>query len=210
VPGDMEAEQARQLSEEELAAIAVAQEEENDLTPRRLAFVREYLKDLNGTQAAIRAGYSKNTAGSIASFLLKDVNVAARIERGIEQRNKRTQYTQDEVLMEMSLLANSSIDHYIVDDDGNLKLAPGAPEGAMGAVKTMKKKVRWTGGKQDEMPEKIVEIELTLWDKPTPLKLMGRHVGIFADRVEHTGKDGGAIETVTRIENVIIDPKVKE
>lgn len=49
------------------------------MTPKQTAFVQEYMKDLNGTQAAIRAGYSADTATEQASRLLTNVKVASAI-----------------------------------------------------------------------------------------------------------------------------------
>src|SRR5699024_9420598 len=56
------------------------------LTAKQEMFCREYLIDLNATQAAIRAGYSERTAGAAASRLLKDVNIIARVK---ELKDKR-------------------------------------------------------------------------------------------------------------------------
>lgn len=172
------------------------------LEPREERFVHEYVVDLNATQAAIRAGYSPRYN---ANRLMEKERITFAIERLKAQRLSRTGVDQDSVLHEMSLLAQSDISHYFVDDDGNLALAEGAPEGAMRAVQSVKKRITSRRDK-DGATTVTRDIELKLWDKPTPLKLMGRHVGLFPDRVEHTGKGGGPIEAVTRIERVIVDP----
>lgn len=172
------------------------------LTPRRAAFVQEYLIDNNGAAAAVRAGFASASASQEAARLLADVNVAAHVARAQAQRASRVGVTQDSVLHEMSMLANSSIEHYEVDFAGNLRPAAGAPDGAMRAVQSVKKTMRID--KDDNM---TVVVEFKLWDKPSTLKLMGRHIGLFPDRMEHTGKDGGPIETVTRVERTIVDPK---
>lgn len=164
--------------------------------------MQEYLVDNNGTQAAIRAGYSAGTANEQAVFLLADLSVAAAIAIAQAQRAARVNVKADAVLHEMSLLANSSIEHYQVDHLGNLTAAPGAPEGAMRAVQSVKKTMRVD--KDDNM---TVTVEFRLWDKPGTLKLMGRHIGLFPDRTEHTGVGGGPIETVARVERVVVDPK---
>lgn len=181
--------------------------EDLPLNAKQKAFVSEYIIDMNGAQAAIRAGYSFNSAAVIATELLKKPNVAAAVARSKAQRAARVGMTQDSVLHEMSLLSHARIDHYVVSDKGEVTLAPGAPEDAMAAVQAIKKR---TTVKEDAEGNITItyDVELRLWDKPTPLKLMGRHVGLFPDRMEHTGKDGGPIETkVTRVESVIIDPK---
>ena len=109
----------------------------------------------------------------------------------------------DEVLSETAALAQSRVDNYVVDDDGNVALAEGAPEDAMAAVQSIKRRIT-TRTDRDGITTKTVDVELKLWDKPGSLKLMGKHRGIFADRVEVTGKDGAPLE-VTRIERVIMD-----
>lgn len=79
-------------------SVSPARDPETGLTPKQAAFVREYLVDLNATQAAIRAGYSARTANEQAARLLANVSVAAAIERAMAQRAERTEITQDMVL----------------------------------------------------------------------------------------------------------------
>lgn len=62
-----------------------------ELTPRQAAFVREYLVDNNGTQAAIRAGYAKSTANEQASRLLTKNNIAAAVEAGRQKLAAQTE-----------------------------------------------------------------------------------------------------------------------
>jgi phage terminase small subunit len=159
------------------------------MTARRARFATEYLVDLNATQAAIRAGYSPKTAASQGERLLRNVEVSEAIRAGKAARVERTEITQDRVLQELACLAFSSVDHYRVDDDGKLSLREGAPENAMAAVSSIKRRKIY----DDEGKETGVEVEFKLWDKPGPLKLAGRHVGLFPDRVEVTGKDGNAV-----------------
>ena len=75
------------------------------LTPRQERFVSEYLIDLNATQAAIRAGYSKKTADVQGPRLLGNVGVCAAIHAGQANRAERTGITQDRVLQELSRIA---------------------------------------------------------------------------------------------------------
>ena len=180
-----------QLSDGESSSAVL---KEASLNPRQRAFIAEYLIDLNATQAYIRAGYSAATAqqGS-AELLLKPV-VRAAIERGKAQRLQRVNIKQDDVLHEMSALAMSRIDHYIVSDDGQVELADGAPDNAMAAVQSIKRKTKVFRDKEGNETHREYDVEIRLWDKPQPLKLTGRHVGLYPDRVEHVGRDGGPIE----------------
>lgn len=68
------------------------------LTPKQAAFVREYLVDLNATQAAIRAGYSKKTAGQIGEQNLKKLEVQQAIAKGQEKRSAKVELTAEVVI----------------------------------------------------------------------------------------------------------------
>lgn len=68
------------------------------LTPKQQMFVAEYLKDLNATQAAIRAGYSKKTAHVIGDENLKKPVIAAAVQKAMNERAKRTEIDSDYVL----------------------------------------------------------------------------------------------------------------
>ena len=75
------------------------------LTPKQKRFVAEYLVDLNATAAAIRAGYSKKTAEVIGYENLRKPQIEAAINQAIQEREKRTEITQDMVLRETAKLA---------------------------------------------------------------------------------------------------------
>ena len=60
------------------------------MTKKQKRFIEEYLIDLNATQAAIRAGYSPETAGSIGNENLKKPEIRARIDKAIAERSRRT------------------------------------------------------------------------------------------------------------------------
>lgn len=152
---------------------------------RYARFVAEYLKELNATKAAIAAGYSKKTAKQQGCRLLTVVYVATAIREAMAARAERTGITQDRVLYELEQLAFSNVKHYTVDAKDELQLAEGAPKDAMRAVASFRRKPGEFG----------TEIEIKLWDKPGTLKLAGRHVGLFPDRIELTGKDGGPLMT---------------
>lgn len=68
------------------------------LTPKQEWFIREYLRDLNATQAAIRAGYSRRTARSIAQENLTKPDIQEAIQEAMVMREKRTEVTQDYVI----------------------------------------------------------------------------------------------------------------
>lgn len=152
----------------------------------------EYVQDFNATQAAIRVGYSSATAGAIAGQLLQTPKIREAVDTASAVRAARTDFKGDKVVAEMSALAHSDLSHYVIDDLGNVTLADGAPPDAMKAVQSIKKKIKTTV--KDGVSTTEYDVELRLWDKPTPLKLMGRHVGLFPDKVEVTGPGGGALQ----------------
>lgn len=80
------------------------------LTEKQKRFCEEYLIDLNATQAAIRAGYSKKTADRIANQNLKKLDVQLCLKELMEQRSSRTQITADTVLSELYEIASADVE----------------------------------------------------------------------------------------------------
>jgi phage terminase small subunit len=92
------------------------------LPPKQDRFCQEYLIDLNATQAATRAGYSAKTANQQAARMLANVNIQARIAQLQEQRQERTQLTQDEVFDELGLIARANIEDFLTIENEQVKL----------------------------------------------------------------------------------------
>jgi phage terminase small subunit len=65
---------------------------------RQVKFIDEYMVDRNGTQAAIRAGYSKKTANAIAGRLLSNVSIKAEIQRRSKRLAHRADVTAADIL----------------------------------------------------------------------------------------------------------------
>lgn len=145
------------------------------MTKKQKAFVEEYLIDLNATQAAIRAGYSPDTAGSIGSENLKKPEIRARIERAMAERSKRTGINQDRVLMELARIGFSKITDAINPETAEVK--DGATEDDLACIQSIKIKPNEFG----------IEREVKLYDKRAALVDIGRHLGMFKDRVEISG-----------------------
>ncbi len=68
------------------------------MTPKQEMFVREYLVDLNATQAAVRAGYSAETAYSQGQRLLKNVEIADAVQAAMDSRSEKTEISAEYVL----------------------------------------------------------------------------------------------------------------
>lgn len=158
----------------------------DELTPKQARFVEEYLVDLNATQAAVRAGYSVNTARVIGQENLLKPAVAAAVKAAQEKATAKTGLQRERILREVELMAHSRIDNYLVDEFGVVTLAPGVPEDAWAAIKSIKRKRReWSDGEGGGHHVEV-DVELTFWDKPGMVKLAGRHKAIegFSDKLE--------------------------
>lgn len=90
------------------------------LTDKQERFIEEYLVDFNALQAAIRAGYSKDSAGAIGHENLNKPEISARIREAIEKRSKRTEITADNVLRELGRIVFSDIKDYLKFDNGEM------------------------------------------------------------------------------------------
>jgi phage terminase small subunit len=91
------------------------------LTPKQKAFCQQYLVDLNGKQAAIRAGYSARTAEFQASRLLSFVKVQKYLQKLQAEARKRTDITKDEILMELASILRAKISDYLDFDGKKIK-----------------------------------------------------------------------------------------
>ncbi len=164
------------------------------LTPRQQLFVVEFMVDLNAMQAAIRAGYTASYAKHHAAELQAMPHVAAAIAVEMEQRSKRTKIDADWLLTRLAAEADADIAD-IYDENGAIKPVKEWPMVfRTGLV---------VGLEVEEMRENGVTIgtirKVKQSDRIKRLELIGKHVDVqaFKERVEHTGKDGAPIETIT-------------
>lgn len=151
-----------------------------NLTPRQAAFVREYLIDLNGTQAAIRAGYSAKTANEQASRLLAHVSVAAAVQAAMDARSERTEITADRVLAELAKVGFSDI-RKLFDDDGKMKhvtMLDDETAAFVSSIKVVANKANRADGENEQL-EVENTLEIKVWDKLSALEKLGRHLKLF-------------------------------
>lgn len=134
------------------------------LRDKQKRFIEEYLIDLNATQAAIRAGYSEKTAYSIGQENLKKPEVQAAIQEAQNKRSERVQISQDDVLrgllenIEISMGRKTVIETEISRIDG----------GAIVSTDIVKKRYE---------PHAVNK----------SLELLGKHLGMFSQKVEVSG-----------------------
>ena len=146
------------------------------MTEKQKRFVEEYLIDLNATQAAIRAGYSPDTAKSIGSENLTKPDLQARIAKAMAERSKRTGVNADRVVMELAKIAFVNAGDVIDAETATLK--PDAAKEDTAAIQSVKVKTFGEDG---------LEREIKMADKLKALELLGKHLGMFKDKVELSG-----------------------
>lgn len=146
------------------------------LTEKQQRFVDEYLIDLNATQAAIRAGYSVKNADKIGSELLGKTRVAEAISEKMAERSKRTGVNQDRVVLELAKIA--FVNAADVIDPGNATIKESASTDDTAAIQSVK--VKTIMGKKGEG----VEREIRLNDKLKALELLGKHLGMWNDKLD--------------------------
>lgn len=152
------------------------------LTARQKAFVNEYLIDLNATQAAIRAGYSQKTAAEQATRLLTNVNIQDNLQKRMSDREKRTEITQDMILNELASVAFANGTDYatITPDEMGAAEVQFKPTDTL----TKEKKAAISGIKTSQ-----TGIEVKLCDKMKALELLGKHLGMFNDKIADKNND---------------------
>lgn len=144
------------------------------LSDLQLRFCEEYLVDLNASQAALRAGYSKQTAYSSGQRLLKDVEVAEEIDRLKAERTHRTKLTADRVIRELSVVGFSDPANYFFFERDGVAFRPNKdiPPEARRAIASIK--VRQENATDSRPGAHVVEIKL--WNKVDALKQLLEHV----------------------------------
>ncbi len=152
-----------------------------NLTPKQIVFCNEYIKDMNATQAAIRAGYSKRTAQVQSANLLSKIMVQQKIHELQLERSERTQVEADRVLLEIARIAFND-PRKAFDQDGNLLPIDKWPPELAAAVSS----VKVTEVKSDGDVTTTVK-EIKFWDKGKQIELAAKHLGMLTEKVQHTG-----------------------
>ena len=163
----------------------------NALNPQQERFVQEYLKALNATQAAKVAGYSDKTAHVQGSKLLKHPKVREAVAAAQRERAERTAITADAVLEELWRIARSDITKAL-DGKGNLLPVSEMPPEAKAAIASLDTDELFEG-KGDERTQVGLSRKVRNWDKVKALELVGKHLGMWKDKVEVSGEGGQAL-----------------
>jgi phage terminase small subunit len=150
------------------------------LSPRQLRFVEEYVIDLNGKQAAIRAGYSRPGAQQCGSRLLSMPKVKAAVAEAMAARSARTRVTADRVVQEYARMAFADIRQAV-----RWRIA--TPEGGKTAYEI---ELVDSADLDDEAAAAVAEVSqaaggalrVKMHDKKGALDSLARHLGLFAEK----------------------------
>lgn len=169
------------------------------LSPKQERFCQEYIIDLNATQAAIRAGYSKNSAGEIGHENLKKPQIESRISELKAVREKRTEINQDMVVMEIANVAFANIGLVCNwDDEGHitLKAKDDMCEKGLASLKTLESIDSF-----DKDGNKLsTRNRFSMNDKLKALELLSKHLGML----DGSGADKNNTEsTLGRLQNAL-------
>lgn len=159
----------------------------NELNPKQERFCAEFLVDMNGKQAAIRAGYSAKTAEVQASRLLSNAKVALRLNALRSVIEEETGITVKRVLEEYAKIAffdPSKIFKSTVGGDPYIDVSEATPD-EWAAVTSIQCE-DYTDGRGEDARE-VRKVKVTLADKKGALDSIAKHLGMFTEKVEHSG-----------------------
>ena len=171
------------------------------LQDRQKKFADEYLIDLNVTQAAIRAGYTENYAHTNASKLLQNPLVAEYIQKRQQDRIERTEITQDMVLKELAIIAFANATDYVkvVEKEAIVETMDGGrvpvldKDGNPVMYKTVEPVLTSELTEDQRKALNIIKrgrdgFEVKPYDKVRALELLGKHLGMFTEKVDVSGE----------------------
>lgn len=149
------------------------------MTEKQKIFADEYLIDLNATRA-YRVAYPNvkkdDTAAAAAARMLRNVKVAEYIQERMQERQQRTEVTQDRVVQELAAIAFAkATDYVMIKSNGPAAVVMMRPTADL-----TDEQVRAIAG----IKEGANGIEIKLNDKEKALELLGRHLGMWNDKLE--------------------------
>ena len=159
----------------------------DELTAKQQRFVDEFLVDLNASQAAIRAGYSRKTAAQIGHENLKKPEVAAAIASRQQALQAKLEVTQERVIAELAKIGFANMADYMRAGPGGdpyLDFSALTRDQAA-ALQEVTTDTYVEGGGEEAREVKRVKFKLA--DKRAALVELGRHLGLFK------GEAGGKV-----------------
>lgn len=179
----------------------MAGKEARKLTKKQRVFVAEYPKDYNATRAAKKAGYSRKTAYQIGHNLLKKVEIAEALENGMNERLRKIGIQPERVLTEMARISFSDI-RKIFNEDHSLKQPSEWDDETAAAVAGVEVFEEFFGRGNDRTLIGHTK-KLKIFDKTKTLEQLGKHLKLFTEKHEVTGKDGNPIEATVSLLDLV-------
>lgn len=159
------------------------------LTAKQRAFVNAYIANgFNATQAAISAGYSEKTAYSIGSENLRKPEIKQAISALFTEHGMGA----GEVIARLTEHGRGDLGDVWDESTGRVDWAKARATGKTALIKRVKTKTTRVT-REDGTDIETFEDEIELHSVQTALQLIGKHHGLFIEKMEHTGKDGGPI-----------------
>lgn len=144
------------------------------ITARQQRFVDEYLIDRNAMQAAIRAGYSANTAKEMGYENLTKPHIQAAIEEGRAKQQERTGITADRVVREAARIGLFD-PRKLFGDDGAPKGIHELDDDTAAAISGVKISTR----KDEDGKGETIVTEYKVSDKNSALEKLFKHLGLY-------------------------------
>jgi phage terminase small subunit len=162
--------------------------EKNDgaLTPQQELFCQEYVKDLNGKNAALRAGYAETSAQTQSSRLISNVKVQQRITELNNKKLKTVKVDAETILSELLKLATSDI-RKLFNENGGLLPPSQWPDDIAPAVASIQVDELFDYDKGEKYQVGVTK-KVKLWDKNAALDKLAKHLGLLIEKVELSGK----------------------
>jgi phage terminase small subunit len=157
-----------------------------ELKGRRELFCREYLaKKLNGTQAALAAGYSEHSARTEASQLLAQSDIQERVAELAAARNEKIEIQAQDVLIELLRMLTSDFAQAI-NEDGALKSIHDIPIDCRRMIAAIEVQETFEGSGKDRVWTGYLK-KIKFWSKDKAIEMAARHLSLFNDKLNVTG-----------------------
>ena len=160
-----------------------------ELPPKRELFLQEYVKDFNGTRAYKAVYHSKtdNAAAVEARKLLRNPQLKERLTEIMNATAERNSLTEDMIINELKCIAFSKGSDYTklikrTVDNYEIDVAENVPTDEL--TETQKKAISCIENTK-------YGVKVSTYDKVKALELLGKHIGMFRDKVDISAEDGG-------------------
>ncbi len=167
------------------------------LNPRQQRFILEYLVDLNGTRSAIAAGYSPKTARFIAAENLTKPNIQKFIKEAQDELARKTGITAEKVIAELAKIGFANMLDFIqISKDGDPFIDLSELTREQAAALSEATVEEYKEGKGDNARD-VKRVKIKLHDKQVALVNLGKHLGMFTEKHEHSSLEAHPFSTTS-------------